>query len=166
MDELLNDFALEAAEALREIRAAVGVDTPTALRRLHGLKGAAACMGLGEIEIIAHQLEDQLAAGQAMGLDRLETAIVALKASPGRVVKQPDAAIAFAGLERMARDLGLRLGKRIELIATGAETPLPATAAAKLRTVLVAGVADQGDQHGAQLGGGRRGQGRFGPGGD
>jgi two-component system chemotaxis sensor kinase CheA len=151
MDDLLSDFAVEAAEALREIRAAMGAPGASAsvLRRLHGLKGAAACLGLGEIEGLAHQAEGQLAAGTPPRLDRLEAAIAALKALPASHAGPADAAAAFAGLERMARDLGHRLGKRIELVTTGAETPLPAPAAARLRPALLALVRNACD-HGVE----------------
>ena len=142
MDDLLADFATEAQEALAETRAALarGDDGRiAAARRLHGLKGAAACLRLAAIESAAHEAETALA--QCCDITSLLDRIGRLAedaSAPAAVLTDPTAAAAFAGLEAMARDLGRGLGKRIELMTWGADTLVPAAAVYGLRQALIA----------------------------
>jgi chemotaxis protein histidine kinase CheA len=141
MDDLLSDFATEAHQALAETRAALArgdAGRLDAARRLHGLKGAAACLRLRACETAAHEAETGLAEGRDIApiLERLARLAGDAAASP-----PPGAstlADAFSGLEAMTRDLGLQLGKRVELVLRGAELPLAPEAVRPLRQALIA----------------------------
>jgi len=154
MDDLLADFATEAQEALAETRAALARGDGgriAAARRLHGLKGAAACLRLAACEAAAHEAETALAQGRDIAslLDRIgRLAEEAAGPASGRR-PDPTAADLFAGLDGMARDLGRGLGKRIELMTWGADTPIAPEAAAGLRRALIALVRNACD-HGVE----------------
>jgi two-component system chemotaxis sensor kinase CheA len=142
MHDLLADFATEAQAALAETRAALArgdAGRLVALRRLHGLKGSAACANLAAVASAIHEAETGLAEGHDIGpiLERIAR-LAAEVYGPAAVRGDPTLGAAFAGLESMTRDLGRRLGKRIELMAWGADTPLDPAAAPALRQALIA----------------------------
>jgi chemotaxis protein histidine kinase CheA len=154
MDDLFADFAAEAQQALAETRAALAQGEAgrlAAARRLHGLKGAAACLRLAACEAAAHEAETALAEGR--DIDLLLERIVKLAGEASAAPRTPrppaTAGALFAGLDTMTRDLGRRFGKRIELVTWGAEVSIPAEAVQPLRQALIALVRNACD-HGVE----------------
>jgi chemotaxis protein histidine kinase CheA len=219
MNDLLSDFALEAADSLGGLQGGLATlslrreDRTAAAemrRRLHGLKGLCSFVGMVRAEAVAHAAEsllhtagpgqppsfsDLALLGDAVHriaeliafvaydgveprgddsalIDALETAAAAAgprvtEPVPLFVGEAPAPAIAserrarppWCGLDNLARGLGDRLGKRIDLAVGGDNLRIDIAAAAPLRAALIALVRNACD-HGVETPSERRNLGK------